>query len=99
MAVSSSARLEVSEGVHAVTVVRRDPALGDLVDGCRVEVVELLPPAANGRDEVGRLEHREVLAHRLPGHVQPGAELAQGLAVAGRSGCRAAAGDSGRQAP
>ena len=49
--------------------------------GAGVEVVELLPAAADGRDEVGRLEDREVLAHRLAGHVQPCAELAERLAV------------------
>ena len=74
--------LEIGERVDAVPLVAGDPALGDLVDGRRVEVVQLLPPAAYGRDEVGRLQHREVLAHRLARHVQPRAQLAQGLAVA-----------------
>ena len=68
--------------MDAVPVVAGDPALGDVVDGRRVEVVQLLPAAADGRDEVGRLQHGEVLAHRLAGHVQPRAQLAQRLAVA-----------------
>ena len=42
----------------------------------------LLPAAADGRDEIGRLQHGEVLAHRLARHVQPRAQLAQRLAVA-----------------
>jgi hypothetical protein len=43
--------------------------------------VELHPPAANGGDEIGCFEKGQVFAHRLPGHVEPGAELAQGLSV------------------
>ena len=43
--------------------------------------MELLPATADGGDEVGRLEHGQVLAHGLPGHVQSRAELAQRLAV------------------
>src|SRR5262245_24517719 len=59
-----------------------DPALTDLADGRGVEVMELLAAAADGGDQVGRFQDGEVLAHRLPGHVQSGAELAEGLAVA-----------------
>jgi hypothetical protein len=60
-----------------------DPLFQSVVDGRGIEVVQLLPPPAHGRDDAGRLEHREVLADRLPGHVEAGAQLAQGLPVAG----------------
>src|SRR6185312_2349926 len=74
---------QVGQGVDATAVVLPDPALPDLVDGRRVQVVQLLPAAAERRDEVRGLEHGEVLADGLPGHVELRAELAQGLAVAG----------------
>jgi hypothetical protein len=67
--------------MDAIAVVPRDPALGDVVEGRGVEVVELLPAATHGCHEVGRLEDGEMLAYRLPGHVESRAELAQRLAV------------------
>ena len=67
--------LQVSERLDAVLVVLVDPAGFDLVDGRGVEVVQLLAPASNGGDEVRRLQHREVLAHRLTRHVEPLTEL------------------------
>jgi hypothetical protein len=50
--------------------------------GCGVEVVTLLPAAADGGHEVGVLQDGQVLADRLAGHVQPGAQLTQALPVA-----------------
>ena len=38
------------------------------MDGGRVEVVQLLASAPHHRDQVGRLEQREVLRHRLSRH-------------------------------
>jgi hypothetical protein len=60
-----------------------DPAVGDRVDRHRVEVVQLLPAVPDGGDEVGPLQHREVLADRLPGHVEARAQLVQPLPVPG----------------
>jgi hypothetical protein len=45
--------------------------------------VQLLPAAADRRDQAGRLQQGEVLADGLARHVEAGAQLAQGLAVAG----------------
>jgi hypothetical protein len=44
--------------------------------------VELFASAANGGDEIGGLEHVQVLGGRLTRHVEWFAEFAQGLAVA-----------------
>ena len=60
-----------------------NPALGDLVDRCGVQVVELLATPSDGRHEVGRLEDRQVLADRLAGHVQAFGEFPEALSVAG----------------
>ena len=74
-------RLEIGQGFGPRPVVVVDPAVRDVVDGCGVEVVELLPPPAQRGDEAGRLEHAEVLGHRLTGHPHPGAELGEREAV------------------
>src|SRR5581483_3412861 len=60
-----------------------DPAPADVAYRCRVEEVELLPTPPERRDEVGVLEDGQVLAHRLPGHAQAGAELGQRLTLLG----------------
>jgi hypothetical protein len=52
------------------------------VDRHGVEEVELLAPLPLGADQVGGLQDGEVLAHRLAGHREPGAQLPQRLAVA-----------------
>jgi hypothetical protein len=46
-----------------------------------LRIVQLLASAPERRHEVGCLEKRQMLCHRLPAHVQMFAELAQGLAV------------------
>jgi hypothetical protein len=61
---------QVGERFSAVTLVERDPALADLADRGCVQVVVLLPAAAEGGHEVRRLENGQVLAHRLSGHVE-----------------------------
>jgi hypothetical protein len=43
--------------------------------------MKFLSALAPPRHQVGFLENREMLRHCLPGHVQPGAKVAQGLAV------------------
>src|SRR5882757_7116192 len=60
-----------------------DPPLADLMDRQRIEIVQLLAAMPERGDEVGRLENRKVLCHRLPGHGEAVAEVVQGLSVAG----------------
>ena len=45
--------------------------------------MQLLPALADGGHQAGGFEDGEVLAHRLAGHAEPVAELAQVLALAG----------------
>ena len=73
---------QVGQCVDSAAVVAIDPALADLVDGRGVEVVQLLATAPHRRHQVRRFEHREMLADRLPGHVEPLAELGQVLTAA-----------------
>src|SRR5213592_2545128 len=60
-----------------------DPPLADLMDRNRIEIVQLLAAMPERADEVGRLENRKVLRHRLPRHDEAVAELVQGLSVFG----------------
>ena len=53
----------------------------NLMQRNRIQVVQLAPPVPDGADEIGRLEHRQMLAHRLPRHLQVLAQLSEGLAV------------------
>ena len=59
-----------------------DWIIGDLVDGCDVEEVQLLAAVAHGGDEIGRFENGEMLTDGLPGHVQARAQLAKVLSTA-----------------
>src|SRR3569833_770152 len=51
------------------------------MDRHRIEVVQLLAAALDGRDQIRLLQDGEVLADRLPRHGEARAELTQGLAV------------------
>src|SRR5262245_16838701 len=69
-----------------MALVFADPPFRDLVDRHRIEIVQLLAAAPDGRDEVRALENGEMLAHGLPRHRRSGlgeplAKLVQGLAV------------------
>src|SRR5215831_17449597 len=57
------------------------PTVGDRVDRHRIDEMELLAALALRRQQVGLLESGEMLRHRLPGHVESLAQLAQRLAV------------------
>src|SRR5262245_22241654 len=69
--------LQPVERSQAATFEFLHPAVVDLVDGHRVQVVELLAPPPRRADETRLLEQREVLRHRLAAHVHLLAELAQ----------------------
>src|SRR5215470_19253667 len=82
MSLSFDAFLELVERLEAAPLELPDPAVVDLVNRNRVEVVELLAPAPRRRDEARVFEHVEVLRHGLPRHVHPVAELGQRETVA-----------------
>src|SRR5712675_3247563 len=78
--------LELGERAQAMALVFADPTLRDVVDRNRIEIVQLLAAALDGRDEVRAFQDGEVLAHGLARHRrsgsgQPLAKLVQGLAV------------------
>ena len=73
--------LEVGERLEARFLELGDPALVDLLQGHRVEEVQLLAAAPHGGDQVSRLQQFEVLRHALPRHVQVFAQLVERAAV------------------
>src|SRR6266542_6794675 len=75
--------LELAEREQARAFVFADPAVGDLVDGDGIEVVQLLAPAPECRHEIRFLQDSEMLSDRLAGHVAAFAKLGQCLPVAG----------------
>src|SRR5262249_47583995 len=66
--------LQVGECAHPIAVVVVDPPVGEVVDGRSVQVVQLLPATPQRRNQAGLLQDREMLAHRLPGHLKAGAQ-------------------------
>jgi len=73
--------LQVAQCLQAMGVVFADPAHGDLVQRRWVQVMELFASAPDDDHEVGRLQQAEVLGHRLPGHVEVRAEIAESQPV------------------
>ncbi len=69
--------LDHVQGRQARLLEFPDPAGLELVDRYRIQVVELAAAVAHRRHEVGGLENIDVLADRLPAHVEPVAELTQ----------------------
>src|SRR6266516_5518024 len=80
--------LELAEREQARAFVFADPAVGDLVDGDGIEVVQLLAPAPECRHEIRFLQNSEMLGDRLAGHVAVFAKLGQRLPVAGTQAVR-----------
>ena len=74
----------LTEGLKAALFEFSKPALADLVDRHRIEVVQLFPAPLHSCDQVRLFEDAKMLADRLPRHDrQRGTKLAQGLAVVG----------------
>jgi len=71
--------LEIRECADPRLVVPANPPVGDGVDRLGIQVVQLLPAVPHGGDQVRLFQDRQVLADRLPGHIEPGAQLAQRL--------------------
>ena len=82
MAYSSARCLDDADCLQAGLLEAGDPALLDLVDRHRVEVVKPLPSSPHDGDEVGPHEDVEMLRRRLARHVEALAQFAQRLAVA-----------------
>jgi hypothetical protein len=62
--------------------VLANPALEDLVNRHRIEVMQLFAPLPDGRDQVCRFQQAQVLRDRLPRHFQMPAQLRQRLPAA-----------------
>ena len=58
-------------------VVLGDPTFGDFMDRYGVEVVQFLPAAPQGSDQVRFFQKFEMLGHRLPRHVEMFAQFCQ----------------------
>ena len=89
---------------HALLLAGR-PALRDVLQRRRVEVVELVATVASAAHQPGVLQHREVLRDRLPGRAPARASSPAGRRSRTASGRRARSarrgspGGSGRRAP
>jgi hypothetical protein len=53
------------------------PAFVYFMDGDRVEIVKLLTPSSHRGNQVGVFKPREVLCHRLAGHIKVRTKLSQ----------------------
>lgn len=73
--------LQIAQRLEAVAFVFGDPALGDLVQRHRIEEMQLLASAPDRGDEVRPFEEKQMLRHRLPGHVQMRTQFRQRLSV------------------
>jgi len=73
--------LQLTQYVEARTFVLPDPPLCNLVDRDRIQIVQLVPALPAGDDQAGLLKQSKMLGDRLPRHLQPRAQLVQGLAV------------------
>src|SRR6267142_1917792 len=73
--------LEIAQCAQAPALILFDPTIVDLMKRHRIEIVQLLAPAPDGRHHVGGFEQDEMFGHRLAGHVEMFAKLAQSLAV------------------
>lgn len=61
--------LEIDERAGEGLCVLVDPTIGDLLDGDRVEVMQLVATLTMRRDETCRLEHGEVFHHTEASHL------------------------------
>src|SRR6476661_5701607 len=73
---------QIAQRLKAMAFVFANPALGDLVNRHWIEIMQLLPPAPNGSDEVRLFQNDEMLGHSLPRHVEVFAQFAKRLPVA-----------------
>ena len=72
---------QIAERLEAMAFVFANPALGDLVDRHRIEVMQLLAPAPEDSHEVRGFQQQEMFGYRLPCHVEVRAQFAERLPV------------------
>ena len=58
-----------------------DPAMDNLAERHRVEIMQLFPPLPVDGDEIGGFENMQMLGHRLPRHGHAAVKIGQILAV------------------
>lgn len=73
---------QIAQRLKAMAFVFADPALGDLLDGHWIEVVQLFAPSPDHGDQIRLLQQQQMLGDRLTRHVEVFAQLAQRLPVA-----------------
>ena len=73
---------QIAQRLEAMTFVFANPALVDLVQRHRIEIMQLLAPAPDDGHQVRCFQQPQVLGNRLPRHVQMLAQLRQRLTVA-----------------
>ena len=74
--------LELRERPQLMALELADPAFIHLLDGDRVEVMQLVTSTPNCRQQIAGLQQQQVLRHRLARHVQMLAEFPESLAIA-----------------
>jgi hypothetical protein len=72
---------QVGEEAEASSLVLADPAIGNLVNGYGVEVVQFFAAAAERSDKAGFFQNAQVFRNSLARHLEILAEIAQGLSV------------------
>jgi hypothetical protein len=78
---SLEASFQIAQDAEASVLVFVDPALGNLLEGDRVEVVQFLAAPPDGDDKVGLLEEGEMFGDGLACYGEVLGEFAQGLAI------------------
>ena len=62
-------------------LIRADPPLVNLVNGYRIQVMQLFPPVPHHDDQVCRFQQTQVLGDCLSRHVEASAQSGQRLPV------------------
>jgi hypothetical protein len=81
MVFSFKGSFEFRECIQAWRIELADPAFGHLVDRHRIDEVQFFATVPPPGHEIGLLKNRQMLRHRLAGHVQSLAQLAERLTI------------------
>src|SRR5215470_1467307 len=76
--------LEFAKRLDAMTIVFADPAVINLMNRDRVEVMKFFTAAPDDGQEVCFLEQKKMLCDGLAGHEEVGAKVVESLAVLGK---------------